>query len=203
MTAPQHPRPQRLRVSVPAVLALGSNLGDRETTIREAVADLDAADGIRVQELSPLVETPALKLTGVDSTAPAYLNAVVLVDTVLGPHDLLDVVNAVEERHGRVREERWGDRTLDIDIIDYDGRRLDDERLTLPHPRAWERAFVLAPWHAVQPDAELAGHGRIDLLLTAAGDAYRPYPDSDTAVSAAQDAGAVQDRAEDENGGAV
>ncbi|WP_345762146.1 2-amino-4-hydroxy-6-hydroxymethyldihydropteridine diphosphokinase [Diaminobutyricibacter sp. McL0608] len=203
MTAPQHPRPQRMRVSVPAVLALGSNLGDREATIRKAVADLDAADGIRVQQLSPLIETPALKLTGVDYTAPAYLNAVVLVDTVLGPHDLLDAVNAVEEGHGRVREERWGDRTLDIDIIDYDGRRLDDERLTLPHPRAWERSFVLAPWHAVQPDAELAGHGRIDLLLTAAGDAYRPYPDSDTAVSAVHGASAAQDPAEDENGGAV
>jgi 2-amino-4-hydroxy-6-hydroxymethyldihydropteridine diphosphokinase len=197
-----------MRVSVPAVLALGSNLGDREATIRAAVADLDAADGIRVQQLSPLIETPALKLSGVDYTAPAYLNGVVLVDTVLGPHDLLDVVNAVEERHGRVREERWGDRTLDIDIVDYDGRVLEDERLTLPHPRAWERAFVLAPWHAVQPDAELVGHGRIDLLLSAAADEIRPYPVSDAADRAATDTTARNDaaqriRTDDENGGAV
>ncbi len=199
MTAPLHPRPERLRPSVPAVLALGSNLGDREATIRAAVADLDASDGIRVEQLSPLVETPALKLTGVDHSAPAYLNAVVVVSTVLGPHDLLDAVNAVEQQHGRVREERWGDRTLDIDIVDYDGRELDDERLTLPHPRAWERGFVLVPWHAIRPDAELAGHGRIDLLIPVTTDEIRPYPDSGAAVDAARD---DQDQA-DGDGGAV
>ncbi len=199
MTVPLHPRPERLRPSVPAVLALGSNLGDREATIRAAVADLDAADGIRVEQLSPLVETPALKLTGVDHQAPPYLNAVVVVDTVLGPHDLLDVVNAVEQQHGRVREERWGDRTLDIDIIDYDGRQLDDDRLTLPHPRAWERGFVLAPWYAVRPDAQLAGHGRIDKLLAATTDDIRPYPDSGAAHDAARD----EQLEADEDGGGV
>ncbi|NEN04637.1 2-amino-4-hydroxy-6-hydroxymethyldihydropteridine diphosphokinase [Diaminobutyricibacter tongyongensis] len=198
MTAPSHPRPQRMRTSVPAVLALGSNLGDREATIRAAVADLDAAAGIRVEQLSPLVETPALKLTGVDHHAPAYLNAVVVIDTVLGPHDLLDVVNAVEQRHGRVREERWGDRTLDIDIIDYDGRELDDDRLTLPHPRAWERGFVLAPWHSIRPDARLAGHGPIAVLLAATTDDVRPYPDSGATHHAAR---AEQFEA-DEDGGA-
>ncbi len=198
MSAPRRPRPQRMRPSVPAVLALGSNLGDREATIREAVADLDAADGIRVQQVSPLVETPALKLTGIDYDAPAYLNAVVVVDTVLGPHDLLDAVSAVEQHHGRVREERWGDRTLDIDIVDYDRRELDDERLTLPHPRAWERGFVLAPWHAIQPDAQLTGHGRIDLLLAATTDEIRPYPDS----GAARDAAPGVQLEADENGGA-
>ncbi|HEY2556999.1 MAG TPA: 2-amino-4-hydroxy-6-hydroxymethyldihydropteridine diphosphokinase [Diaminobutyricibacter sp.] len=199
MTAPLHPRPERLRPSVPAVLALGSNLGDREATIRAAVADLDASDGIRVEQLSPIVETPALKLTGVDHSAPAYLNAVVVVSTVLGPHDLLDAVNAVEQQHGRVRDERWGDRTLDIDIVDYDGRELDDERLTLPHPRAWERGFVLVPWHAIRPDAELVGHGRIDLLIPVTTDEIRPYPDSGAAVDAARD---DQDQA-DGDGGAV
>ena len=199
MRAPLHPRPERLRPSVPAVLALGSNLGDREATIHAAVADLDASDGIRVEQLSPLYETPALKLTGVDYAAPAYLNAVVVVDTVLGPHDLLDVVNAVEQQHGRVRDERWGDRTLDIDIVDYDGRELEDERLTLPHPRAWERAFVLVPWHAIRPDAELRGRGRIDLLIRLTTDEIRPYPDSGAAVDAARDS---QDQA-DGDGGAV
>ncbi len=199
MTAPLRPRPERLRPSVPAVLALGSNLGDREATIHEAVADLAAEDGIRVQQVSPLVETPALKLSGIDYQAPAYLNAVVVVDTVLGPHDLLDVVNVVEQRHGRVREERWGDRTLDIDIVDYAGRVLDDERLTLPHPHAWERGFVLAPWLAIQPDAELPGHGRIDLLLAATSDEIRPYPDSGAAHDAAP---GVQLEA-DKNGGGV
>jgi 2-amino-4-hydroxy-6-hydroxymethyldihydropteridine diphosphokinase len=204
MSAPLHPRPERLRISVPAVLALGSNLGDREATIRAAVADLDAADGIRVEQLSPLVETPALKLSGVDQHAPAYLNAVVVVDTVLGPHDLLDAVNAVEQQHGRTREERWGDRTLDIDIVDYDGRELDDARLTLPHPRAWERGFVLVPWHAIRPDAQLAGHGPIDVLLAATTDEVRPYPDSGAARDAAPADRMDTDQLDaDEDGGAV
>ena len=132
-----------------------------------------------------------------DYSAPAYLNAVVAVNTVLGPHDLLDVVNAIETQHGRVREERWGDRTLDIDIVDYDGRELHDERLTLPHPRAWERAFVLVPWHAIRPDAHLTGHGPIDLLLPLTTDEIRPYPDSGAARDAARD---VQYQADGDGG---
>lgn len=164
------PRPQRMRPAVPAVLAFGSNLGDREGTIRAAVADVGAVSGIRILKMSSLIETPALKPAGVDRDAPAYLNAVATIETVLDPHALLKAVNAIEAQHGRVREEHWGDRTLDIDIVDYDGRQSEDATLTLPHPGAAERAFVLVPWLEIAPDAVVPGRGRIDALLAAAGE---------------------------------
>jgi len=155
------PKPQRLRVGVPAVLAFGSNLGDRAATILAAMDAVDLVDGIRVNRRSDLVESAAVKLAGVDEGAPRYLNAVALVSTTLGPFEMLDAVRSIEDEHGRVRDERWGDRTLDIDIVDFDGREQDGERLTLPHPRAAERAFVLVPWLQVDPDARLAGHGSV------------------------------------------
>jgi 2-amino-4-hydroxy-6-hydroxymethyldihydropteridine diphosphokinase len=161
------PKPQRLRVDAPVVLALGSNLGDRAATIRSAVNALDAVAGISVHATSDLVESAAVKLSGVDADAPRYLNAVALASTTLDPYALLDAVNRIEADYGRVRTERWGDRTLDIDIIDYDGRQLNDERLTLPHPRAGERAFVLVPWAQVDPDARLAGRGPVAELAVA------------------------------------
>lgn len=175
MTPARVPRPERLRPGHRAVLALGSNLGDREASIRAAVADLAAEPGIRVSAVSALVETPALKPAGVDRTAPAYLNAVAIVETVLDPHALLAVANRIEAAHGRVRDEHWGDRTLDIDIIDYAGRVIADERLTLPHPGAAERAFVLAPWFELDPDAVLTGHGSVAELLARATDEVAPY----------------------------
>lgn len=175
MRAPVTPRPQRLRPVVPAVLALGSNLGDREATIREAIAEIDGTAGVTVAAASSLVQTPAIKPAGVDRSAPRYLNAVVTIRTVLTPQDLLDALHRIESRHGRLREERWGDRTLDIDIIDIDGRVIEDDRLTLPHPRAWQRAFVLVPWLELDPDAVLTGHGRADALRAAASDEVRPY----------------------------
>jgi 2-amino-4-hydroxy-6-hydroxymethyldihydropteridine diphosphokinase len=180
------PKPQRLRPVVPVVLALGSNLGDREATIRGAIADIGAVPGIQVDAVSPLVETPALKAEGVDTSAPAYLNGVAIVQTILEPHALLDALNAIEHEHGRVRVERWGDRTLDIDIIDFAGRVLSDERLTLPHPRAWERGFVLAPWLALDPDAEIVGRGRVDALLAATSDTVWAYPRSANRADASQ-----------------
>jgi 2-amino-4-hydroxy-6-hydroxymethyldihydropteridine diphosphokinase len=163
------PRPQRMRPAVPAVLAFGSNLGDREATIRAAVADAGAVAGIRVLKVSSLIETAALKPTGVDRDAPAYLNAVATIETVLDPHALLAAVNAIEAQHGRVREEHWGDRTLDIDIVDYDGRQSADATLTLPHPGAASRVFVLQPWLEIDPDAVVAGRGRVEALLAAVG----------------------------------
>lgn len=161
---------QRLRPSHRAVVALGANLSDRAATIRAAADELDAVPGVHVRALSPLVESAAVTLSGVDAEAPKYLNAVALVDTALDPYALLDRLHAIEDSHGRVREERWGSRTLDLDIVDYDGRVLEDDRLTLPHPRAAERAFVLVPWHAVDASAELPGRGRVaDLLAPLAG----------------------------------
>ena len=107
-----------------AVLSLGSNLGDREVTIREAVADIAALQGVTVDAASGLVQTAALKTSGIDEFAPPYLNAVLRVTTSLSAPDLLASVAAIELSHGRVREERWGDRTLDIDIVTYGDLRL-------------------------------------------------------------------------------
>lgn len=159
-----------------AVLSLGSNLGDRESTIRDAVSDLRALPEVTVVAVSGLVETPALKPEGVDVDAPAYLNAAVLVKTTLPPMRLLAAVNVIELAHGRVREERWGDRTLDIDIVTMDGIVQRDEQLTLPHPRAAERAFVLVPWLDIDPDAKLPGYGRVDSLVANLDVDISPYP---------------------------
>jgi 2-amino-4-hydroxy-6-hydroxymethyldihydropteridine diphosphokinase len=169
---------QRMRIVTPAVLALGSNLGDRAATIRAAVDDLAAEPGIEVTAVSGLYETPALKVGGVDASAPRYLNAVALVRTGLAPRDLLDAVARVEQKHGRVRAERWGDRTLDIDIVDMNRLEYDDERLTLPHPRAGERAFVLVPWLEVDPAAVLVGRGPVAELVRSADDEVVPYSES-------------------------
>jgi len=147
------------------VLAFGSNLGDREATIRAAIAELDARGDIRVKAVSSLIGSVAVKPGGEDLTAPPYLNAVAIILTTLGPHELLDVTSAIEQNHGRVRTERWGDRTLDIDIIAIGDRVISDERLIVPHPRAAEREFVLAPWLEIDPNAELPGLGRVDAVL--------------------------------------
>ncbi len=156
----------RTRVELPAVIALGSNLGDREAILRDAVRDLAATPGITVLRESSLIETPALKPDGVDEDAPPYLNAVVLVRSALDPHALLDALHAIEQSHGRVRTEHWGDRTLDLDIVSMGGLRVQEPELVIPHPRAHERAFVLAPWLEVEPDAVLGGV-RVDRLLEA------------------------------------
>jgi len=169
-------RQQRLRVELPAVLSLGSNLGDREATIRQAIADIARLDGVIVLAASGLVESAAVKIDGVDETAPAYLNAVVAIRTVLDPDDLLTALNAIEHDHGRVRDERWGDRTLDIDIVDFGGLRVATDRLTLPHPRAADRGFVLVPWLEIEPLATLLARGRVDQLPAAAVGDVRPYP---------------------------
>jgi 2-amino-4-hydroxy-6-hydroxymethyldihydropteridine diphosphokinase len=99
-----------------------------------------------------------------------------LVSTSLEPAELLDTLAAIETRFGRVRDERWGDRTLDIDILTFGDRHIDTDRLTIPHPRAWERAFVLAPWVEIEPDAVIPGRGPIVNLLAACGDSVQRYP---------------------------
>lgn len=141
---------------VRVVLALGANLGDRDENLRSATAALAETDGLRVVARSQVVETDPVG-------GPAqglYLNAVVLVDCWLPPFELLEVCHRIEADHDRARDVRWGPRTLDIDIITYGELVDDDERLTLPHPRAHERAFVLVPWAQVDPDAHLPGfHG--------------------------------------------
>ena len=156
-----------MTASVRAVLSLGSNLGDRERNLREAVAAIAATPGVTIDAASGIVETAAIKPFGVDESAPAYLNAVIRVSTSMAPLELLAAAAAIESDHGRVREVRWGDRTLDIDIVTYGEVRQDDSTLTLPHPRAAERSFVLVPWLDIEPDAVLPGIGRVDGLPAA------------------------------------
>ncbi|GAA2175319.1 hypothetical protein GCM10009846_24710 [Agrococcus versicolor] len=155
-----------------AVLSIGANLGDRAALVRQALALLDRAPGMRVVASSSLWESPAWKPDGADG-APDYVNAVAIVRTVLEPRDLLDAVHAIEDALGRVRLERFGDRTMDVDVVTIDGIVDDDPHLTLPHPRAHERQFVLQPWLEVQPEAELPGHGGIaELAEYAHGDVW-------------------------------
>lgn len=165
---------ERRRVELPAVIALGSNLGDREQALRDAVAAIRALPGVVVTAASDIVESPAVKPEGVDESAPSYLNAVITVRSALTPEQLLDRLNAIEQALGRVRDVRWGDRTIDLDII-VAGATQTNERLTLPHPRAWQRGFVLVPWLQLEPSAVLPGHGRVADLAAAAPDIVRPY----------------------------
>lgn len=147
------------------VLALGGNVGDVRRTLAEAIADLDRADGFVVERVSPLARTPA-----VGPVQDDYLNAVLTGRTTLSPRELLRLTSSIEDRHGRVRHERWGPRTLDIDIVAVEGVTSDDGELTLPHPRARERAFVLAPWAVIQPDAVLPGGSAVGDLAARAAD---------------------------------
>jgi 2-amino-4-hydroxy-6-hydroxymethyldihydropteridine diphosphokinase len=155
---PTDPRPGREpRV---AVVALGANLGDRRETVAHAaerIARLPLVDEVRMSEL---FETVAVRVDGPDPDAPGYVNAVALVTTRLAPQVLLGMLHAIEEEHGRERRERWGDRTLDLDLITYGDTMSDDPHLQLPHPRAAERLFVLEPWLTLDPDAEIPGRGR-------------------------------------------
>lgn len=150
-----------------AVVALGANLGDRAATIAAALRDLARMPLTTEVRAAAPIETVAVTLDGPDASAPAYLNTVALVTTRLAPSVLLGYLHAIEARHGRRRRARWGDRTLDLDLIAYGEVRSDAPALLLPHPRAAERDFVLAPWLAVDPDAILPGAGRVADLLAA------------------------------------
>ncbi|WP_336714566.1 2-amino-4-hydroxy-6-hydroxymethyldihydropteridine diphosphokinase [Arthrobacter sp. USHLN218] len=141
-------------MSVKAVLALGSNLGERSDTLSHAVADLVDTPRVRLCAVSPVVQT---KSVGGPEDQPDYLNMVIEVETDLGPHELLAHCQAVENRHHRTREVRWGPRTLDVDIITYGDLTMDEPTLTIPHPRAHERAFVLQPWAWMDSHATLGG----------------------------------------------
>lgn len=150
---------------VRAVLALGSNLGDSATTLQQAVAALAEAEGVRLLRRSPLAVTAPV---GGPEGQPEFLNQVLEVETTLSPHALLDVAQRIEAAHQRTREVRWGPRTLDVDVITYAGAQIDSDRLRIPHPRAAERAFVLAPWSWMDPIALLEGAPVRELAARAA-----------------------------------
>lgn len=137
-----------------AYLALGSNLGDRAARLQAALEELGATDGVRVTAVSHVYETDPV---GGPEQGP-FLNAVVAVETGLDARALLALAQRCEASAGRVRAERWGPRTLDVDVLLVDGETVDEEDLTVPHPRMAERDFVLAPLRDVAP--ELVGPER-------------------------------------------
>lgn len=150
-----------------AIIALGSNLGDSQATLASAVQRL--GEFVTVEAVSPLAQT---KPVGGPEGQGDFLNQVVRISTELGPHELLDICQQIEAEHERTREVRWEARTLDLDLITYDALRMEDERLTLPHPRAHLRGFVLAPWSWMDPDAVLGGQ-----LVTRLADAAEDTKD--------------------------
>lgn len=148
------------------VVALGTNLGDRDRIAFEALADLQATEGFFLVQASKLHETVALGETGPDQTKPGYLNQIILMHSAWSPRKTLEHLHAIESDHGRVREgERYADRTLDLDLITYGDLVVEEEGLVLPHPRAHERRFVLEPWLELDPEAELPGRGSVAALL--------------------------------------
>lgn len=166
------------RRDVAVVIALGANLEDPAATLASAVDRLTRTRGLRVTGRSALVETDPVG--GLDQ--PAYLNAVVVGRSRLSARALLERLHRIEAEHGRTREVRWGARTLDLDLIAYGEARSDDPELTLPHPRAHERGFVLVPWADVDPDAQLTvpdGGRRLvrELADEHRADGIRPGPE--------------------------
>ena len=142
-----------------AVIALGSNLGNRELNIDSAIAEL--AKIIEISHLSTNHETDPVG----GPEQPKYLNAVLIAETQLDPHELLISMLEIENKLGRKREIHWGPRTIDLDLIVFGDEVIDSEVLVLPHPRAHERKFVLEPWLEIDPDAYIPGIGEIESIL--------------------------------------
>ena len=142
-----------------AVISLGANIGEPQENLDLAISLLREAT--EVVSVSSYLQTKPIG--GPDQ--PDYLNAVAIVEAELPAKDLLAVLNGIEAVMGRTREIHWGPRIIDLDLIQYGGLLVNDEKLTLPHPRAHERRFVLAPWFELEPEAILLTHGRISDLL--------------------------------------
>ena len=163
--APAHDatRPEHLR-SRRVVLAIGGNLGDVPVTLMHTVEALSYMEGFQIDDVSPIMRTKPVLAPG-QAPQPDYWNAVVVGSAIASPDELFAQTSRIERELGRERHERWGARTVDIDIIQIEGLASSDPVLTLPHPRAKERAFVLAPWLLCDPDAILEGVGRVSDLL--------------------------------------
>ena len=147
-----------------AVLALGSNLGDKRQWLVQALALISTTPDIYLIDISPVVESKALTVSGVDSSKPSFLNCVAEIETPLKPEQLLKELQAIELELGRKRKERWGDRNIDIDIITFGKTVLSSPDLVIPHPEAKNRAFVIVPWYLMNQKATLPGVGRIKKL---------------------------------------
>ena len=140
-----------------AYVALGSNLGAPRQQVLDAMDALAQLPGTRLLQRSPLYRTPPWGVL----EQPPFINAVVELDTELSPHALLEAMLAIEQRAGRVRAERNGPRTLDLDLLHVEGTQLDEPRLTLPHPRLADRAFVLLPLCDIAPTLRLPGQATV------------------------------------------
>ncbi|WP_342162656.1 2-amino-4-hydroxy-6-hydroxymethyldihydropteridine diphosphokinase [Methylobacterium sp. SD21] len=143
-----------------AWLGIGSNIGDMAAMLDQAVDKLAAVPGIRVVARSPDYRTPPWGKTD----QPWFLNGAVAIETDLDPHALLDACQGIERDLGRIREERWGPRIIDIDVLAYEGAAVEDERLVLPHRYVRERAFVLVPLNEIAPDLTIGGETVSDAL---------------------------------------
>ena len=144
-----------------AWVALGSNLGDCEAHLNAAFEELDALARTRLAARSRLYRSAPWGPVA----QPDYLNAVAALETALGAHELLAALLAIEARHGRERRERWGPRTLDLDLLLYDDEVIATQALSVPHPRMSERAFVLVPLAELAPDLTVPGVGTVADLL--------------------------------------
>ena len=145
-----------------AAIGLGANLGDAAATLREAIAELARLPRTELLRASRLYRTPAWGVT----EQPDFINAVALVETALPPRDLLDALLAIERSFGRTRldGERWGPRTLDLDLLLHGDATIDEPGLRVPHPHLHERAFGLLPLAEIAPEAEIPGIGRVGKL---------------------------------------
>ena len=148
-----------------AVLALGSNLGDRKQHLKEALSEIAKLPSTKLLATSSFLETVAITEVGEDQSRPSYLNSVAIVETELNAEKLHQLTSEIENSLGRVRETKWQDRTIDVDVIAFGSEVVDSENLVIPHPRAHQRLFVLKPWFELEPEAEIPGHGKIASLI--------------------------------------
>lgn len=146
-----------------AFVGLGANIGPREVTLLRAVELLAQTEGVEVGAVSQLRETDPVG--AVDQ--PPFLNGAVRIETSLAPRDLLQILLGVERSLGRVREERWGPRTVDLDLLVYGDEVIDEPGLRVPHPRLHERRFALEPLAELDPDLDIPGLGRVSAVLAA------------------------------------
>jgi dihydroneopterin aldolase/2-amino-4-hydroxy-6-hydroxymethyldihydropteridine diphosphokinase len=172
---------RRRRAPSRVVLGLGSNQGDRLSQLQRAVDEL-TAQGVRVRQVSPVVATAPV---GGPTGQPDFLNAVAVAATDLTPHEVLRVCRRIEDDAERDRSVRWGPRPIDVDILDFGGRRMDEPDLVLPHPRAVDRAFVMVPWSLVAPDDRLGPGGSSVAEIAAGLDAagVAPAPGAELTVA--------------------
>jgi len=144
-----------------AYVGLGANLGPREVTLLRAADLLAAADGVEVVAVSQLRETDPVGFV----EQPPFLNGAIALDTSLSPRAVLELLLEIEEELGRVRGERWGPRTVDLDLLVYGDERVDEDGLHVPHPRLHERRFALEPLAELDPELVIPGLGSVAALL--------------------------------------